>query len=124
MSTLLYSESKPGVKEAAEFIQRLLGAVATFHMHHLSTDSYSKHEALGELYSGLGGLADSLAESFLGCTGQKMPPQGDPTAELQSLYEYIETARGKMGYESHIQNEVDSICTLIASTLYKLRNLA
>ena len=32
--------------------------------------------------------------------------------------------RKAMGAESHIQNEVDSVCTLLSSTLYKLRRLA
>jgi hypothetical protein len=29
-----------------------------------------------------------------------------------------------LGGESHIQNEIDNICTILSSTLYKLKNLS
>ena len=111
-------------KGAREFIARLLQGAVTAHLQHLATDSYARHMALGELYEGLPGLVDSLAEAWLGCTGQKLDATGDPVAEVQALYEYVETARGKMGTESHIQNEVDNVANLLAGTLYKLRQLS
>jgi hypothetical protein len=43
---------------------------------------------------------------------------------VQKVYEYLEADRMVMGTESHIQNEIDAICTLISSTLYKLTRLA
>lgn len=111
-------------KGAQEFISRLLQGAVTAHLHHLATDSYARHMALGDLYEGLPGLVDALAEAWLGCTGQKLAAPGDPVAEVQSLYEYVEAARGKMGTESHIQNEVDNVANLLAATLYKLRQLS
>ena len=124
MATLLYENDKADIRGATEFITRLLNFAVTAHLHHLSTTSYAKHMALNDLYSELPGLVDSLAEAFMGCTGQKMTQAGDPIADVQAIYEYVETARAKMGGESHIQNEVDNICNLIASALYKLKNLA
>lgn len=131
-ASLLYGLEKGGnASGAAEFITRLLNAVTVVHMHHLMTDSYAKHMALGDLYDGLQDAADSLAEAYMGCSGQKLTFNGgtvsiggDAVADVQALYSYVETARLQMGAESYIQNEIDGICTLISSALYKLTRLS
>ncbi len=133
--TLLYGEAGgASSKDASAFISKLLHGVTVAHMHHLMVTgpgSYAKHEALGDLYEGLAGATDTLAEAFIGCTGQALAFAGgpfemsaDPVADVQKLYDYVETERKAMGTESHIQNEVDEVCTLLSSTLYKLRRLA
>lgn len=116
---------------AGEYVAAILHGVTMAHMHHLTTDSYSKHQALGELYEGLAGAADRLAESAMGCYGIRLQFGGvefrvtaDPIRDVQRLYEFVERERKAMGEESHIQNEVDEVCTLLASTLYKLRRLS
>jgi len=67
----------------------------------------------------------------MGCTGVPMAFGGgsfeigrDPVADVKKLYEFIETGRGAMGKESHIQNEIDELCTIVSSALYKLTRLA
>lgn len=132
--TLLYgAESHGSSSEASEFITRLMHASTAVHMHHLMVEgpgSYAAHQALG-MYGDLADLADKLAESWMGCTGEMLSFGGgsfsiasDPMTEVQSLYDYVEAKRGMMGSESHIQNDVDEICTLLATTLYKLKRLA
>ncbi len=132
--TLLYgNESHGNSGDAAEFITRLLHGATAIHMHHLMVEgpgSYAAHTALG-MYGDLADLADGLAESWMGCTGQKLTFGGgsftiaaNPIAEVQGLYDYVESKRGMMGTESHIQNDIDGICTLLSSTLYKLNRLA
>lgn len=132
--TLLYGNDSSGnSSDASEFITRLLHGSTAVHMHHLMVEgpgSYAAHQALG-MYSDLADLADGLAESYMGCTGQKLTFGGgsftiaaDPIAEVQGLYDYVESKRGMMGSESHIQNDIDEVCTLLASTLYKLKRLA
>ena len=132
--TLLYGNDSSGnSSDASEFITRLLHGSTAIHMHHLMVEgpgSYAAHTALG-MYSELADLADGLAESYMGCTGQKLKFSGgqfsiagDPIAEVQALYDYVESKRMMMGSESHIQNDVDGVCTLLASTLYKLKRLA
>lgn len=133
--TLLYGgETGSSSKGASEFISKLLHGVTAVHMHHITvngTGSYAKHSALGDLYDELSGAVDSLAESFIGCTGESLAftpgsfdMAADPVAEVQKLYDYVEGSRKAMGSESHIQNEVDEICSLLARSLYKLRRLA
>ena len=48
----------------------------------------------------------------------------DPVKFVEELYEYVSRNRSQMGDESHIQNSIDSILTLLATTKYKLVNLA
>lgn len=130
-SSLLYGENDTADSGAAtEFITRLLEAVKIIHMVHLVTTgpgSFAAHSALG-VYSDLDDATDGLAEAWMGCTKGKFSFAGIDTsnysAEVQKIYEYIENNRMAMGSESHIQNEIDSICTLLSTALFKLNNLA
>lgn len=132
-SSLLYDAPAGDSGGASEFITRLLHASTAIHMHHLMVDgpgSYAAHTALG-MYNELADLVDGLAESWMGCTGQKLKfgggsfaIAGSPIAEIQAAYDFVETKRGMMGSETHIQNDIDSICTLLSTTLYKLTRLA
>lgn len=130
------SEGK-GAK-AAEFVAMLLHGVTAIHMLHLlrkGPKAYARHVALNEAYSGLSDLADELAEAYFGCEsgglitsypGIKFPSfdtETDPLAYVKELYGYCEKERSAMGTESHIQNIVDEICSLLSTAIYKLRDL-
>lgn len=131
--SLLYGADTADAGGAAGFIAKLLHAATAIHMHHLMVEgpgSYAAHTALG-MYNDLVDAADGLAESWMGCTGEKLTFSGgtfelgaDPIATVRSVYDYVESQRGLMGTESHIQNDIDGICTLLSSTLYKLTRLA
>lgn len=127
---------KKATPQAAEFIAVLLHGVTATHMLHLlcrGPGSFAQHVALGELYEGLEDLADGLAEAYFGCAslieeypGTKFPSfttKSDALAYVTQLYEYVEEKREKMGDESHIQNIVDEICSLISAAKYKLKEL-
>lgn len=130
-SSLLYGTEKNADSGAAtEFISKLFDAVTAIHKVHLMTTgpgSYAAHTALG-VYSELEDAADGLAESWMGCTKGKFNFTGVDTsnysAEVQKIYDYIESNRMAMGSESHIQNDIDAICTLLSTALFKLNNLA
>lgn len=131
--SLLYGADTADAGGAAGFITKLLHAATAIHMHHLMVEgpgSYAAHTALG-MYNDLVDAADGLAESWMGCTGEKLKFSGgtfelgaDPIATVRGVYDYVESQRGLMGTESHIQNDIDGICTLLSSTLYKLTRLA
>ena len=130
-ATLLYGTEGKDAVGAAGFITKLLNGVTVVHMHHLMTDSYAQHIALGDLYDALQEGADGLAEAYMGCSGEKLTFTsgdisigGDAIADVKALYEYVETKRTVLGTESHIQNEVDSICTSLSRALYKLTRLS
>jgi hypothetical protein len=121
------------ITNASSFIARLLHGVTAIHMHHLTVmghGSYAAHMALGDLYAELQEKTDALAEEVMGCydiglqfAGTTFSIGDNPIADVAQLYEYVEGTRGALGYESHIQNSVDGICTSLASALYKLRRL-
>lgn len=121
------------VKAASDFIARLLHGVTMAHMHHLTVvgqSAYAKHIALGELYEGLQDKTDALAESLMGCQdiglafgSSQFAIAANPILDVQSLYNFVETNRLAVGSESHIQNQVDEICTVLSTALFKLRRL-
>jgi hypothetical protein len=97
---------------------------------HNQTESYSEHKALNRFYEGVEDLLDALVESTAGIYGR---PKGyallEPTdytsldetiAYFKELYTYVETERKGLYSESWIQNQIDEISALIASTLYML----
>jgi len=118
----------------SDFISKLLHGVTAAHMLHLMAKgkgSYAAHKALGSLYEGLEELADSLAEECMGVHGiidsfpsEKFSAPKDALGFVEELYRYVSNNRSQVGSESHLQNTVDEILSLIASTMYKLKNLS
>jgi len=118
----------------SDFISKLLHGVTAAHMLHLrakGTGSYASHKALGSLYEGLQDQADSLAEECMGVHGmlgqfpsERFSPPNNAVSFVEELYQYVKTNRDQVGDESHLQNTVDGILSLLASTLYKLKNLS
>ena len=96
---------------------------------HLSTDSFSVHQALNTYYNEIIDLVDQYAEAFMGRYGQiKKWPQEfhyakEPVEYLTSLKNFVEEARKDLPQDTELQNLVDEIADLINSTLYKLRFL-
>lgn len=113
----------------ALFLATLLHSSTNTHFFHWSTDSYSKHKALGNYYDGIIDLTDDLAEAYMGCYEQiKTFPSvyhqpKEPVKYLESLKAFVDDARKDLPQESQIQNIIDEIAQLIDSTLYKLRFL-
>jgi hypothetical protein len=129
----LMSEQKEGKNgEFAEMISLLLHSRTQTHTLHLQTDSFSEHMALNGYYDGIGDLVDGLVESFQGKYGiiggyTSYDIEGYKSTEatikyLQGLCGKIEGLRDCCE-DSYIQNQIDTVCELINSTLYKLRFL-
>jgi len=97
---------------------------------HHQTDSYAVHKALNKFYDGILDLTDGLVESVSGIHGRPMKYQIDSPVDyknteqvvkyFKSVYELIEKERKDIYQESWIQNQVDEISALFASTLYLL----
>lgn len=115
---------------AAAFFKTLLDAVTAAHLLHLQSRSYAQHVALGDFYSELEELTDGLVESYQGKYGiltdypqGPSQPNDDPVAFMTQLSNFVRQSRGPVASDSEIQNDIDTIQTLIDSTLYKLTNL-
>lgn len=118
-----------------QFIALLFLARDLAHREHLRVSgpgSYARHGALGEFYSSIIGLADTLAEAYQGRHGiiEDMPllenEYGEDIVEvLGRQLKWLEANRYKAveKNDSALQNIVDEIISQYLSTLYKLKNL-
>lgn len=115
--------------EMSEFLAALLHSSTVTHFLHWSTDSYAKHQALGEFYESIIELTDTLAEAYMGKYDQikKFPEEfhnaKDAVKYLEALKDFVQESREDLPQDSEIQNIIDEIADLINSTLYKLRFL-
>lgn len=113
----------------AMFAATMLHSATNTHFFHWSTDSFSKHMALGTYYDGIVELVDDLVEAYMGCYEKidKFPNvyhlPNNPEKYMESLKSFVDDARKDLPQESQLQNIVDEIAQLIDSTLYKLKNL-
>jgi hypothetical protein len=113
----------------ALFAATMLHSATNTHFFHWSTDSFSKHMALGTYYDNIVELTDNLVEAYMGCYSKitTFPSVYHQPKEavkyLESLKNFVNDARKDLPQESQIQNIIDEIAQLIDSTLYKLRFL-
>ena len=129
----LVSEQKEGKNsEFAEMISLLLHSRTQTHTLHLQTDSFSEHMALNGYYDGIGDLVDGLVESFqgkYGIIGGYTSYDIEGYKSTEATIKYLQGLCGKVDglrdccEDSYIQNQIDTVCELINSTLYKLRFL-
>lgn len=111
----------------ANALSNLMAFRDAFHIAHLKTGSYSAHKTLNKLYEDILDLTDSFIESYQGIYGLQniATPSSvyeDPIALTQKVYDYIDKIR-HLFQESWLQNQLDEMQQLMASGLYKLKNL-
>lgn len=122
---------EPKVMTAGEFFGKLFAARDYFHLAHLNisgSGAYAAHVALNEAYDGILDLTDGMVESYQGLHGiiEIVIPgtsySVDAISYTDMLCKEIDNNR-KMFIESFMQNEIDELQKLLATTLYKLANL-
>lgn len=117
------------MKNPGDFVLTLMNARTAAHVAHLQTTSYAAHVALGEFYEGIVPLIDSFAEAYQGCyglikfTGSSFKLEKDPATMMTDLKEFLKDRREGCD-ESALQNIIDEMIALVASTVYKLKHLA
>ena len=128
----LLNEQKESNEDYVEMVSLLLHSRTQILVLHLQTESYPEHMALNEYYNGIGGLIDGLIESY---QGKYEILKGYKTYDIteykstESTVKYLKDLCGKVEKlrscckDSYIQNQIDTVCELINSTLYKLRFL-
>lgn len=114
------------------FVSTLLHSATLTHLMHFQTPSYAQHVALQAYYEEIPELVDNLVESMQGAYEMIVQPypsmfgngnNDDPLSYLISLRNYVRDYRGDMPQDSEIQNDIDSIATLLNQTVYKLKFL-
>lgn len=123
-------------QKLGQFVGRGFQSRTDAHLFHLTTDSYAAHIALGAYYEGVIALVDGVAETYQGLYGvvplailrRGCGQQGDaPSTAVEALKDYlqwIEANRKDISDRSVIQNQIDTVVELLASTIYKLENLS
>lgn len=130
-----FSIEQANPKDAiSEMAMLLLNGVTAAHVHHWNTigpGSFAEHEAIGEFYDKLQGLADSLVEGCLTSDSKRISANkafflGESSLALVE-YIYKNVAQYRMAptfpQESEVQNEVDAIAMLCRHTIFKLKRL-
>ena len=113
----------------AMFAATMLHSATNTHFFHWSTDSFSKHMALGTYYDEIVGLVDDLVEAYMGCYEKitSFPSTyhqpKEPVKYLESLQNFVADARQDLPQDSELQNLIDEIADLINTTTYKLKFL-
>jgi hypothetical protein len=97
---------------------------------HQQTNVYSEHKALNNFYDEIVDLLDDLSESYAGIYGRLSGYEVEDLVDWTSTeatiayykgcYEWLVIERKSAPQDSYIQNQLDEITQLVASTLYKL----
>jgi DNA-binding ferritin-like protein len=106
----------------------------SFHIGVKGVGSFSAHLALGNYYDTIGGLVDGLVEAYQGQYGliKLQPVSGlDTNNDIKNVIAYFDKlcqAVAKLRKDeklqmSWLQNDIDTVVTLLYSTKYKLVNL-
>jgi hypothetical protein len=118
----LFTTVKPEI-----VIGQLFQSRDIIHIAHLQTTSFSEHKALDGYYTEIIGLTDDIVESYFGTIGKrlnfKIPASEYMNAKTHLIYmkDYMMKHRGVFGMENtHLQNSIDEVISLITSTLYQL----
>ena len=106
----------------------------SFHVGVKGVGSFSAHVALGNYYDTIGGLVDGLVEAYQGPYGliKLQPVSGlDTNNDIKNIISYFDkliSVVAKLRKDeklqmSWLQNDIDTVVTLLYSTKYKLVNL-
>ena len=118
---------------AGKLLGTLLFAAPVAHMKHLSTRSLAEHLALGDLYEGLPGKVDALAEAIQGCEGliEEWPAPEFKEGEEEEAAEFVaglqvlvEEGRDELPDRPEIQNLVDDLLAWLSGIHYRLEFLS
>lgn len=123
----------PSKLSAGTFLGTLMVARNVVHIKHLQArgvGSFAEHSALDDLYNGLPGYIDSLAEQYQGrmsiiekYTFPDMSSSAKSIDIVTEMRTFIDNHRKAMTDYSEIQNIVDELIALLNKTIYKLRYL-
>lgn len=103
------------------------------HLSHLATDSFAKHKALEEYYTGVLDLLDNLIETWQGTNEEKLQldfnitcniKESDDVTRLVELEKKMKAFSANLSeQQDHIKNICEEISDLINRTIYKLKFL-
>ena len=121
------------MEELASLLLQSRTQTHSFHLGVRGVGAHSAHLALGEYYDSIGGLIDGLVEVYQGKEGIiQISGIGtlDKNCDIKNIIKYFDTlcnmvARLRQNpklQDSWIQNDIDTVVSLLYKTKYKLVN--
>jgi DNA-binding ferritin-like protein len=121
------------MEELASLLLQSRTQTHSFHLGVRGVGSHSAHVALGEYYDTIGGLIDGLVETYQGKEGLiQLSGIGvlDKNNDIKNIIKYFETLCNMVAklrqnpklQDSWIQNDIDTVVSLLYRTKYKLVN--
>jgi DNA-binding ferritin-like protein len=121
------------MEELASLLLQSRTQAHSFHLGVKGIGSHSAHVALGEYYDAISGLIDGLVETYQGKEGLiQLSGIGtlDKNNDIKNIIKYFETLCGMVARlrqnpklkDSWIQNDIDTVVSLMYRTKYKLVN--
>jgi DNA-binding ferritin-like protein len=121
------------MEELASLLLQSRTQTHSFHWGVKGIGSHSAHLALGTYYDSIGGLVDGLVEAYQGKEGLiQISGIGtlDKNCDIKNIIKYFETLCSLVAklrtnpklQDSWIQNDIDTVVSLLYSTKYKLVN--
>jgi hypothetical protein len=121
------------MEELASLLLQSRTQAHSFHLGVKGIGSHSAHIALGDYYDSIGDLIDGLVETYQGKEGLiQLSGIGtlDKNNDIKNIIKYFETLCGMIAklrtnpklQDSWIQNDIDTVVTLMYRTKYKLVN--
>ena len=121
------------MEELASLLLQSRTQTHSFHLGVRGVGSHSAHVALGEYYDTIGGLIDGLVEVYQGKEGLiQLSGIGvlDKNNDIKNIINYFEKLCAMVAklrqnpklQDSWIQNDIDTVVSLLYKTKYKLVN--
>jgi DNA-binding ferritin-like protein len=121
------------MEELASLLLQSRTQTHSFHLGVKGIGSHSAHVALGEYYDSISGLIDGLVEVYQGKEGLiQLSGIGvlDKNNDIKNIIKYFETLCNMVAklrtnpklQDSWIQNDIDTVVSLLYKTKYKLVN--
>ena len=121
------------MEELASLLLQSRTQTHSFHLGVRGVGSHSAHVALGEYYNSIGELIDGLVETYQGKEGLiQLSGIGvlDKNNDIKNIIKYFETLCNMVAklrtnpklQDSWIQNDIDTVVSLLYRTKYKLVN--
>lgn len=114
-----------------EFVARNFALRDAAHLAHWSTSVYAEHVTLGEFYGALIDHTDGIVEAYQGAFGliKEVKPRDydkkDILAQIIKTANWIAENKDEIARDNEVlENKLDELGGLFASTVYKLRFLA
>jgi DNA-binding ferritin-like protein len=121
------------MEELASLLLQSRTQAHSFHWGVKGIGAHSAHVALGEYYDSIGGLIDGIVEAYQGKEGLiQISGIGtlDKNNDIKNIINYFETLCNLVAklrqnpklQDSWIQNDIDTVVSLLYKTKYKLVN--